>query len=86
MWIESYDPTIEDSYRKQIEVDVGDGDLCVWSPDMFANVDQGRQCILEMYELSSSDESNDTDEPLDWTPLARNSSVSVHFRLLLPLA
>lgn len=53
---------------------------------MFANVDQGRQCILEMYELSSSDESNDTDEPLDWTPLARNSSVSVHFRLLLPLA
>lgn len=22
MWIESYDPTIEDSYRKQIEVDV----------------------------------------------------------------
>jgi hypothetical protein len=24
VWIESYDPTIEDSYRKQIEVDVGD--------------------------------------------------------------
>ena len=23
VWIESYDPTIEDSYRKQIEVDVG---------------------------------------------------------------
>lgn len=22
VWIESYDPTIEDSYRKQIEVDV----------------------------------------------------------------
>ena len=22
IWIESYDPTIEDSYRKQIEVDV----------------------------------------------------------------
>lgn len=27
MWIESYDPTIEDSYRKQIEVDVG---LIAW--------------------------------------------------------
>jgi len=23
VWIESYDPTIEDSYRKQFEVDVG---------------------------------------------------------------
>ena len=22
IWIESYDPTIEDSYRKQLEVDV----------------------------------------------------------------
>lgn len=22
VWVESYDPTIEDSYRKQIEVDV----------------------------------------------------------------
>lgn len=27
VWIESYDPTIEDSYRKQIEVDVGDTHL-----------------------------------------------------------
>ena len=25
VWIESYDPTIEDSYRKQIEVDVSAG-------------------------------------------------------------
>lgn len=25
VWIESYDPTIEDSYRKQIEVDVSSG-------------------------------------------------------------
>jgi hypothetical protein len=24
VWIESYDPTIEDSYRKPLEVDVGD--------------------------------------------------------------
>lgn len=24
VWIESYDPTIEDSYRKQIEVDVSE--------------------------------------------------------------
>ena len=27
VWIESYDPTIEDSYRKQIEVDVSDTTL-----------------------------------------------------------
>ena len=26
VWIESYDPTIEDSYRKQIEVDVSETD------------------------------------------------------------
>jgi GTPase SAR1 family protein len=46
VWIESYDPTIEDSYRKQIEVDVS---LCARRPSSPAiNVIQGRQCILEM--------------------------------------
>lgn len=28
VWIESYDPTIEDSYRKQIEVDVSFRQAC----------------------------------------------------------
>jgi hypothetical protein len=45
VWIESYDPTIEDSYRKQIEVDV------VAIPHLFlssADLKQGRQCMLEM--------------------------------------
>ena len=28
VWIESYDPTIEDSYRKQIEVDVSKAGRC----------------------------------------------------------
>ena len=28
VWIESYDPTIEDSYRKQIEVDVRRTAIC----------------------------------------------------------
>ena len=30
VWIESYDPTIEDSYRKQIEVDVSLRPVCVY--------------------------------------------------------
>ena len=51
VWIESYDPTIEDSYRKQIEVDVRcyphplhsqEGTSLTWK--------QGKQCILEMYD------------------------------------
>lgn len=46
VWIESYDPTIEDSYRKQIEVDVG---LVARLHGEDADVRQGRQCILEMY-------------------------------------
>ena len=47
VWIESYDPTIEDSYRKQIEVDV-----CPCRPPPLMSTltlaFQGRQCILEM--------------------------------------
>ena len=30
IWIESYDPTIEDSYRKQVEVDVSYEDYWFW--------------------------------------------------------
>lgn len=54
VWIESYDPTIEDSYRKQVEVDVR-FNSCLSSGTDFANFFsfslKGRQCILEMYAL-----------------------------------
>lgn len=44
-WIESYDPTIEDSYRTQIQVDVGS------LRDFYLSsliLSQGRQVVLEM--------------------------------------
>ena len=47
VWIESYDPTIEDSYRKQIEVDVS---VTKVARQEQADKIQGRQCMLEMYE------------------------------------
>lgn len=50
MWIESYDPTIEDSYRKQIEVDVSSNPLLLHH-NADINSLQGKQCILEMYAL-----------------------------------
>lgn len=31
IWIESYDPTIEDSYRKQIDVDVSAAEPKRWT-------------------------------------------------------
>jgi GTPase SAR1 family protein len=46
VWIESYDPTIEDSYRKQMEVDVR---ILLSLVRMQTDIaSQGRQCILEM--------------------------------------
>lgn len=49
VWIESYDPTIEDSYRKQIEVDVRSSFLptALYS-ESGLTFDKGKQCILEM--------------------------------------
>lgn len=48
-WIESYDPTIEDSYRTQLQVDVS---LCNrLAGTIFDITDlrgQGRQVVLEM--------------------------------------
>ena len=47
VWIESYDPTIEDSYGKQMEVDVcfdRNEDSTMQAHTRY----QGRQCILEM--------------------------------------
>lgn len=37
VWIESYDPTIEDSYRKQIEVDVSSGYFWFENPSELIN-------------------------------------------------
>ena len=51
-WIESYDPTIEDSYRTQVSVDVSQ-----LTPIRHENwteteadpkIEQGRQVVLEM--------------------------------------
>ena len=53
-WIESYDPTIEDSYRTQVGVDVS-APLARFLPlsDWLRNMnchprEQGRQVVLEM--------------------------------------
>jgi Ras-related protein Rap-1B len=50
VWIESYDPTIEDSYRKTLEVDVRSALL--WS-DL---TDQGRQVVLEILDTAGTDQ------------------------------
>ena len=39
VWIESYDPTIEDSYRKQLEVDVRVTNLRICSTKTYGNRD-----------------------------------------------
>lgn len=68
VWIESYDPTIEDSYRKQIEVDVSFGSRCqARSCSSMLILEQGRQCMLEMWDLDGIiwDDSNLSDFRLD---------------------
>lgn len=53
VWIESYDPTIEDSYRKQINVD-GEWHICLWGDghdgkrDSQLTDSKGRSVMLEM--------------------------------------
>lgn len=42
VWIESYDPTIEDSYRKQIEVDVRFSRAARLVPGSKAYINQGK--------------------------------------------
>ena len=60
VWIESYDPTIEDSYRKQVEVDVR-FNSCLPSETDFANffffffegttMHSGDVCIMTHFPL-----------------------------------
>lgn len=48
VWIESYDPTIEDSYRKVVNVD-GTVDLLNFiEPLLIVTPSTGRQVVLEM--------------------------------------
>ena len=52
IWIESYDPTIEDSYRKQIEVDVSH--RCIFSEHQLSQARVGNafwKCMMHPHML-----------------------------------
>jgi Ras-related protein Rap-1B len=53
VWIESYDPTIEDSYRKAIDVDVGF--LCAVML-LITNMLQGRHVMLEILDTAGTEQ------------------------------
>lgn len=53
VWIESYDPTIEDSYRKAIDVDVSSPQ---GSGRVSTNVSQGRHVILEILDTAGTEQ------------------------------
>ncbi|EKD12470.1 RAS small monomeric GTPase [Drepanopeziza brunnea f. sp. 'multigermtubi' MB_m1] len=50
VWIESYDPTIEDSYRKQIEVD---GRQCMLEIELYMKSGQGFLLVFSITSQSS---------------------------------
>ncbi|KAH8773021.1 P-loop containing nucleoside triphosphate hydrolase protein, partial [Hyaloscypha finlandica] len=50
VWIESYDPTIEDSYRKQIEVD---GRQCMLEIELYMKTGQGFLLVFSITSQSS---------------------------------
>jgi Ras-related protein Rap-1B len=53
VWIESYDPTIEDSYRKAIDVDV-----CYSNVFVLQHTDppQGRHVMLEILDTAGTEQ------------------------------
>lgn len=53
VWIESYDPTIEDSYRKAIDVDVS---CLVMLTAMSADPLQGRRVMLEILDTAGTEQ------------------------------
>lgn len=53
IWIESYDPTIEDSYRKTLEVDVGRSSLL---PAQSLTALKGRQVVLEILDTAGTEQ------------------------------
>jgi hypothetical protein len=77
VWIESYDPTIEDSYRKVLDVDVSAS-----APSLEVSTDprQGRHVILEILDTAGTEQFSKrllpyTQQP----PLTRCSCYEVHF-------
>ncbi|KAJ6164473.1 ras small monomeric GTPase, partial [Penicillium chermesinum] len=58
VWIESYDPTIEDSYRKQIEVD------CYLVRELYMKQGQGFLLVFSITSMSSLNELSELREQI----------------------
>ncbi|KAJ9645812.1 Ras- protein rsr1 [Coniosporium tulheliwenetii] len=56
VWIESYDPTIEDSYRKLMEVDVSTSFVCTARDTLTSVLQQGRQVVLEILDTAGTEQ------------------------------
>ncbi|KAJ5495031.1 Ras-related protein Rap-1b [Penicillium diatomitis] len=61
VWIESYDPTIEDSYRKQIEVD---GRQCILEIELYMKQGQGFLLVFSITSMSSLNELSELREQI----------------------
>ncbi|KAJ5397535.1 ras small monomeric GTPase [Penicillium cosmopolitanum] len=61
VWIESYDPTIEDSYRKQIEVD---GRQCILEIELYMKQGQGFLLVFSITSASSLNELSELREQI----------------------
>lgn len=65
VWIESYDPTIEDSYRKQIEVDVCDPGLGLKQADRSRADNVYLRCVYPTVEWDAPRQLADYSYSLD---------------------
>ncbi|KAK2748918.1 Ras- protein rsr1 [Myotisia sp. PD_48] len=61
VWIESYDPTIEDSYRKLLEVD---GRQCVLEMELYMKQGEGFLLVFSITSMSSLNELQDLREQI----------------------